>query len=524
MTLPTRRIKPFAVTAILILVVIGNVMCAETKPAKTAARTTTQTRTPRLRGFGVATHFNRRSLGWKFEKLLPLMKQMGVSVVRNDIYWSATERQKGVYKMPAVTREWIQKAADADIKVITVLVYGNKLYDNPLDPDAFAKYAAFVARELKGKGVVAAYEIWNEPNNFRFRKKYGGMWNGSDNAPWISKFAELVQKTAAEIRTVDPDATIVTGGGTAPATVYLMRRHPEAFKNIDGLTLHPYTYHLPPETVPWGGKGIDKRDGVSVADANHSMTSLFRKLREYSRKNLGRELPIWVTEFGYTTFNHFARHAKRGLYAGFREPVQAAYHVRALVAALADGVKVWCIYDFMNDGRNPLSAEDQFGLVRNASEGYRPKSAFHAIRRVNRLLGTNWKVMGVPPAEWSVDISELTNKGIWQGSLRDPFVKIHGPRIYWFKVPDGYVTFIWKAGRYHGEFNSPLGKITWRKAGDFRSVEVTDMVTGERVTTSAKRKGQTYVLSALPVGASPIAVRWTFRKLHETRNDGQPTK
>jgi beta-glucosidase/6-phospho-beta-glucosidase/beta-galactosidase len=100
------------------------------------------------------------------------MKQMGVQYVRDEWGWEGVEKTKGVYAMSPEGQHKFDALNAAGIKIICALDYGNKLYANPLDPDAFANYAAWMARTYKGK--VVAWEIWNEPDNFYFFKQYGG--------------------------------------------------------------------------------------------------------------------------------------------------------------------------------------------------------------------------------------------------------------------------------------------------------------------------------------------------------------
>ena len=252
-----------------------------------------------LRGFGVCTHFSRRATGWKIEKLLPLMKDMGVSVVRTEILWDTVELQRGVYAIPEVDRRWLEALREGDIELILLLCYGNPIYSNPMDPEAFAAYCGWMVRELKDYPVMAA-EIWNEPTNFQFMKHYGGNWSGIPPCPWADRFAELVQVSSAAIRKANPRLPILTNPGD-PQFFQMVDAHPEAFRDLDGVGTHPYSCRFPPETVPWGGAQIQQRDGVSVADDDHSFPSLLRRTREFGLRRLGRDLEVHATEYGYTT-------------------------------------------------------------------------------------------------------------------------------------------------------------------------------------------------------------------------------
>ena len=154
------------------------------------------------KAIGVCAHFESCELGWNVDNLLPIIKDLGAGHVRQEIKWEWVEQQKGVYEIPALSMDWVDKVTEAGLGIIMILDYGNELYDNPLDPDAFANYAAFMAERLKDYPIIA-YEIWNEPTNFYFFEQYGGTWSGKETSLWMEKFSELMAKAAAAIRKVD---------------------------------------------------------------------------------------------------------------------------------------------------------------------------------------------------------------------------------------------------------------------------------------------------------------------------------
>jgi hypothetical protein len=457
-----------------------------------------------LRGFGVSTHLNRP--GWNIDALVARMTQLGVSTIRDEISWGRVEQAKGVYAITPRDEEWIRKVSSQGIKIIVVLDYGNKLYATQNDPagldaDAFARYAAWMARYFKGKNIVAAFELWNEPNNFYFRKQYGGEWNGKGDAPWIEKFARFVEKASAAIKKEDPTTPIITGCGVPPASLYMLRRFPEAFKNIDGLTEHPYGYRLPSESVPWGGEENEKRDGISVAYADRSLLSLLRTEREASQKALGRELPIYITELGYSTYRE---QGQRSLYAGFTEETQAVYHTRSLILGLAYGARYWCLYDLLNDGTNALDPEQNFGLFR--ANTFEPKPVVASVRGVVRLLGPNWKFLSEAPGKLEVKIEDPRTLEEWTNPPGEKPLQINGPQIFWFQVPEGYVSFVWKAGRRNVERTPMQGKVTFTGPAA-TSATVTDLLTGKQQEVKAAT-GKSVQEVTVPVSGEPVAILW----------------
>ena len=458
-----------------------------------------------MRGFAVATHFgmSKSRPYWDVDTLLPKMKQLGVSCIRDGVSWPSVEKVKGQYAVGQSDRRWIDAVTKAGIKVVFVFVSANKLYENPLDLDAFAAAAGYMAGQFKDNPNVVAFEIWNEPSNFFFKKQYGGEWNGAKDSAWLTKFAELVQKSSAAVRQANPSIQIIAGGGVTPATYYMLRKYPQAFQNIDGLVEHPYTYRQPPEVLGFGGEAFNQRDGVNTADDKHTMTSLLKMQADESENTLGRRLPVWVTEFGYPTFT---KQQKNSIYAGFTETAQAAYHVRGLIQGLGSGASLWAVYDLIDDGTAVSDAEQNFGLVRHSDAS--PKPAFMSLQRVARLLGADWSLLRPEQTSLAIDDKSADkNTEEWAQPVEDKAADL-GPQVYSFKTAVDVVTFAWAAGRMNMEFNPPLGDVTLVTADEFKSAECIDLLTGkskklkiEKTATGVKARG-------VPVGSVPVAIKW----------------
>ena len=465
-----------------------------------------------LRQFSVSTHFHRSALRnnpqpqWNVDTLVPQIKALGAWAVRDGATWSGVEKVKGQYVLPESDRHWVDVTTAAGLKVVFVLLYDNKLYENPCDPDAFANYAAFMSRTFKDNPNVIAFEIWNEPGNFIMRKQYGGTWNAKDEAPWLKQYGILVDKAAVAIKRENPKVQVVAGAGVAPPMAHLIDRYPQTFKSVDGLVEHPYTYKTPPETVPFGGPKNLERDGISVADEQHTMRSLLNGESDRVEQKTGRRLPVWVTEFGFGTFT---KQRKPGLYAGYTDAAQAAYHTRALIQGLASGVALWSVYDLVDDGLDVSDPEHNFGIIRHDG---RPKPAYDALRRVAQQLGSEWESLGSAPDTLQVDFDPkvVGDKNPWAGPNADPDGVI-GPQVYWYKVPGGFVTFVWNAGRLNAEHRPPVGALTFKQNGTATAAEWTNLCTGEKATLKLTGSGDATVAGGVPVGGEPIAVKWTVK-------------
>ncbi len=458
---------------------------------------------------GVCTHFESCELGWKVDKLLPVIKDLGAGHVRQEIKWEWVERQKGVYEIPALSMDWVDKVTDAGLGIILILDYGNPIYENPLDADGFADYAGFMAERLKDYPIIA-YEIWNEPTNFFFFEQYGGTWSGKETSLWLEKFSELISKSAQAIRKSDPTATIITNPGE-PQFFHLAEKYPEAFSEIDGVSHHPYPVMLPPESQPLGGGQISVDDGVVSADDNHSFISLFDYTLSHGKQHLGKELKLFSTEFGFSNYNPTL---KPGWAAGYNEFTQACFMSRAVILNFVAGVKSPCIYNLMDDGIDRDECEDNFGLVRNEKLNYEPKPVYEAVKRLIRILGNDWEFVTDPPVKLDLPDQQFYRGLHWRKMAEEPFIKIDGPLLYWFKKGEKYLCFIWKAGRINGESHPLLGRVVWEHAPAVKPVQIQDVVSGETLPVcieTPRRMGQysmRLIVKDLPVGPAPIAILW----------------
>ena len=259
---------------------------------------------------------------------LNLIRRLGARVVfLTPGEWATNESIAGSYALTPEIRRVVTEITASKISIVVLLFRANKIYANPLDPAAFARYAAWTATIFKNTPVVA-YQIWNEPSNFDFLSQYGGSWNGRGSAAWLDAYSELVRQAAAAIRQTNPHATIIANI-EGPAWIYAMQRHAADFKGLDGIALHPYTFRLPAESVPWGGSLVDLRDGVSSADADQSLSSYVRLASiDGPDKYLGHSLLPFVTEYGFPTCGPATTHT---LYACVSLEMQAAYHARGLI-------------------------------------------------------------------------------------------------------------------------------------------------------------------------------------------------
>jgi len=252
--------------------------------------------------------------------------------------------------------------------------------------------------------------------------------------------------------------------------------------------MHPYPKNFPAETSPYK---------PPVVDAEHSMVSyLTNQAIDWPKKFLGHPLQMWVGEYGFPTMASTIES-----WTGVTETAQAAYQVRGLLQGLYAGVRAWCIYDMVNEGTSPTDNEDNMGLVHDISRNHEPKPAFYSLQRVARLMGPDWQT--APAARATLDISPAPGAAA-NASL------VKGPQMLWFRSGKDYITFVWNAGQYE-EQGAALGKIRWSNAPQLAGVEAQDLVTGEKVPATASGTKGAVILSGVPVGANPVAIRWVAK-------------
>ncbi len=130
----------------------------------------------------------------------------------------------------------------------------------PADPNAFGRFMAAAAQRYGSnssiaalRGSITSWQIWNEPNHQEFAQP----------KPSPSQYTAMLKSAYVSIKSVDPTATVVTGG-TAPApdaadgTEYTPETWLRALYSngargfFDAVGHHPYAFPVNPlEPHPW---------------------------------------------------------------------------------------------------------------------------------------------------------------------------------------------------------------------------------------------------------------------------------
>jgi hypothetical protein len=410
---------------------------------------------------GVCTHFSQN---WSPDLVMPLIAKSGVGWIRDDFNWSALEPKPGSYHIPTKARAWIQAARGAGLKVDVILAYGNWAYPDHYDPEAYAKAAGWLARELAND--VQAIEILNEPNNFGFRDAYGGQWNGNERlgsvSPYLQKYVQILNAAAKEIKLNNPNMTVIGLGTPPPASFRMIALG--LVPQVDGLTDHPYGRDIP-EIVPYANNPYFLlRDGIATADANATFVSQVSMFREQAKK-YGATEKLWHTEWGYST-----ERSKSGKPV-ISEDTQAIYILRRVLESEGIGVDHTFVYDFKDDGADPYSNEQNFGLIHNDLSA---KPSFFALQRVTSTLAGMSTATKAKQAKIELDSAAKS------GRL--------GNRCYTFSSSDGATTVVafWDPKPWDPKSPPTNATLAVPVTGEARQVFLYDLLSGNQTEISDK--------------------------------------
>lgn len=454
-----------------ILLATGSLAPAQSKPAIEYAGD------PRM---GTCTHFAQ---GWDYQKVMPLIEQSGISWIRDDLGWESCEKAKGVYRMPERSLAWIRAAHAHHLRVLLIVNGSNKLYADKYDPQAFAAWTGWVAKELKDD--VDALEILNEPNNFGFSKYYGGQHEGEGDSPWVAKYVTLMNKSAEAIKAANP-AMPVIGFGAGAAVTY-KQLEIGASPAVDAIADHPYSNHQPPELIPGSASEQVKHFGRAFVDERGTFVSLVQGFRDQSAKHNGPK-GIWLTEWGFSTFQPLTQ----GQFGGFTEEAQAKYILRRFMEGMGLGVDVSFLYEFRDERHDDHNAEDCWGLVRRDGD---PKESYDAVVNLAAAMkgyrvakdDEIGAVSVFPAACWSQQAPVAVYK----------FVDAqHRPAVA-----------IWATDRAGGDLQPRIGDVELAWGKDVKEITAVDLLTGKREPIAFKQNGGRLIKTAMTLRDYPIILQ-----------------
>lgn len=349
-----RRISFFLFLTILL---VSSGMAYPAPPGVTAA-STRQATPVGFPSFGINAHLATRYPDPSTMDVPgSMLTELGVSWVREDFHWYRIQPEEDVWDWhfnDAAVRELVRR----NINIVAVLGGPSAPWATPYpgdstsyasfyapDTDAFVRFARAVVTRYRR--YITHWEIWNEPDNDHFWKP----------APDPAAYADLLKRTSAAIKEIDPQATVLIGGfNPFDPTFARTVLDDGAWNSFDILAIHPYVDPLSPEEGSIG----------SAADAVRVLSD------QYGTK------PIWVTEIGWASGP--CDHDPDGQ---TDEQRQANFLVRSLLLLWESGIERVFWYTLKDDDGNP------YGLIRmgDGRLDYRlRKPSFYAFRTLNQQL------------------------------------------------------------------------------------------------------------------------------------------
>lgn len=210
----------------------------------------------------------------------------------------------------------------------------------PLE-EPYKKWLAGEVAKLPPEANI--FEIWNEP--------WGKV------AP--EDFAKVAQMTKEAIRSVRPNAKVGPNLGHLDYDSEFIKAG--GMEGLDTLVLHTYGH---PERQDQAG-----------------LRGTVKKIRDYYREHLGRDVDFYVTEFGIPT-------PPAGPRSDATEQDQARQGVRSALALFAEDVKGFTPHWLSQTEKDPTNKENWYGYFRANGQ---PKPALFAMATAARMVdGQNY--------------------------------------------------------------------------------------------------------------------------------------
>ncbi|MFB7252402.1 hypothetical protein [Microbacterium sp. NPDC056234] len=274
--------------------------------------------------FGVASHVEKEP----FAGTGTLAAALGFAEVRNDISWERNEKTRGEYNWDEnYVREFSRMHAN-DVKLLGLVVYGNRLYGTrraPSGDESIQAYGAY-AKAVADRFDLVGLEVLNE---FNHRETDVPCGQGP------SCYVPIAQSVRDHVSTAYPDLPIVTG-----STALYDRDWFVGFWQAGGMAVTDVASYHPYES--WINRNADLIAGT--------VQQSYADMQEVT----GETRPVWVTEMGFPTHHD-----------GVTVLEQGQMMVRNETLAFANGVEKYFWYDLVNDTPDPVAGEANFGLYEN---------------------------------------------------------------------------------------------------------------------------------------------------------------
>ncbi|TML03567.1 MAG: hypothetical protein E6G41_13545 [Actinobacteria bacterium] len=382
----------------------------------------------------------------------------GSKYARFFVLWSDVEATRGAFDplLLSTYEDQFARLNAAGVKPVVVIMgapsWANGSSDRFVPPRNAADFGVFAgAFAAKLRGKVAAYEIWNEPDE-------AASWHGG--APDVAKYAALLKASYAAIKAADPAAKVITGPTTGNNYTWIDGLYDNGAKgSFDAVAVHTDTACLD------RGPDFFYREGGQIGQ--YSFLG-YQTVHGVMAAHGDGDTPIWMTELGWSSTT---KTCGRGAWAGKKpagvgEAGQATYLKQAYHCLSFDPYVQVALWFDLQDLSAADSELNRYGLLR-ADHSQKPAwGAFHDVAvNGDQLTGQCAKLDGpaitvAAPTDGSVYADGLFMKA----SASDPNLHsisfyVDGKKVTGFsgaKIQGGrFVSMLW-----HGASNLSYGTHT----------------------------------------------------------------
>lgn len=307
--------------------------------------------------FGVVAHHERERDPVERRREIDASALIGSKLTRSNPTWGNIQPRAGVWNWELMD-EFADTFEELHMQLQVLLAYtpgwaaapdkrsdksdgGRNITRAAPDRDAWRTFVStFVSRY---KGRIPLWEPWNEPDI--------GFWRGT-----VEEYLEIATIALDEIRRIDPDAKVMTGGfATLRPHLGRDRYNPDMQVRVMHALGSRFDYH---------------------ATHEHGSFETFAQVVDGAYVTLRAGLPSPVPPL---FFNETAQHSA-GTHPD-REKFQAWALVKKSTFARARGAAGYLWYDLRNDGTDPRNSEHNFGML---TRDFQPKPVYVAFNTLAR--------------------------------------------------------------------------------------------------------------------------------------------
>lgn len=308
----------------------------------------------RINPICVSSHINWLDLTTAKKQVL-LAKGAGVKTIRFDL--AATQfYSDGAYNFSSmdILVDYINSNGMSVLAIIPQYDFPAEIvgenWNNVPTTTQYVDYAKKLTQHFKGK--INLYEIGNEPDIDLF------FYPHSD----VKKYSQMLIDSYDIIKSVDSSAKIISAGLTSSdPEIFLKGMYANGVKgHFDYLGYHPYTW---PEN-PLNAYGFTVMNNLnSIMMSNDDIKG------------------IMATEVGFPSTTSSG---------GVSESTQALYITNIFNSTLKGNyslMKVVCVYDLIDDGKNKNDPEHNFGLLKS---DYSKKKSYNSVKSASDYFSNHF--------------------------------------------------------------------------------------------------------------------------------------